>query len=219
MKRTVAFSGILFLAACFCLSSIPAAHAQWSDPVSLGFALLGIPNAWMAVSKPMWQITQNGTAYSVPWVDHAANPRFAIYDPGNIKLTDDVVLDKETGLVWARNANLHGEMFWTDAMATATSTALGKRFGWRIPTVSELQTLLDPSAADPALPSGHPFFNLPAADPDSGRRELWTSTPAWSGSSSIVCIDINDGGMWYAPSDAQQYFWLVRGGNGGRGGN
>jgi hypothetical protein len=219
MKKKAAFLGIPVLAACFCLASITAAHAQWSDPVSLGFALLGIPNAWMAVSTPIWQITQNGTAYSVPWVDHAANPRFAIYDPGSIKLTDDVVLDKETGLVWARNANLYGEMFWTDAAAMAAGTALGDRFGWRIPTVSELQTLLDPSAEDPALPSGHPFFNLPDPDPETGRTELWTSTPVWSGSDWVVCVDINDGGVWFAPPTGQQYFWVVRGGNGGRGGN
>jgi hypothetical protein len=35
----------------------------------------------------------------------ATNPRFAVYDPGTpADETYDLVLDKETGLVWARDA-------------------------------------------------------------------------------------------------------------------
>jgi hypothetical protein len=47
---------------------------------------------------------------SLKWVDHKPNPRFAIYDPGTpTDKGDDLVLDKEKGLIWTRNANLAGK--------------------------------------------------------------------------------------------------------------
>jgi hypothetical protein len=76
---------------------------------------------------PNWQITTDGTATSVTWVDYTPNLRFAIYDnntPDND--TDDLVLDRETGLVWVRDLfNLPAGYFnpnraWTDAIYTAT---------------------------------------------------------------------------------------------------
>ena len=48
-------------------------------------------------------------AKSLKWVDHKLNPRFAIYDLGTpADEGDDLVLDKEKGLIWTRNANLVG---------------------------------------------------------------------------------------------------------------
>ena len=59
------------------------------------------------LSIPIWKITQKQSAKSVKWVDHDPNPRFAIYDTQTPDdPSDDLVLDKETGLVWARDANL-----------------------------------------------------------------------------------------------------------------
>ena len=47
---------------------------------------------------PMWGHNR-GTLGKI----HKPNPRFAIYNPGNTKdMKDDVVFDKETGLVWER---------------------------------------------------------------------------------------------------------------------
>ncbi len=74
---------------------------------------------------------------------------------------DEAVLDKETGLVWARDANLfpndrdypgHHYYLW--------KKNIGGRMGWRFPTVEELLSLVDPTTTDSALPSGHPFLNV-----------------------------------------------------------
>ena len=98
-------------------------------------------------------------AKSLTWVDHKPNPRFGIYDPGTpTQEGDDLVLDKKTGLVWARTANLAGEMLtWEDATNYCQDLALGNLKGWRLPTQKELSSLIDPSQSSPALPKGHPF--------------------------------------------------------------
>ena len=53
-------------------------------------------------TKPIWEVT------GATWVDHTDNTRFAVYDPNDDSTAsastwqDDIVLDKETRLVWER---------------------------------------------------------------------------------------------------------------------
>jgi hypothetical protein len=47
---------------------------------------------------------------------------------------------------------------------------LGNRLGWRLPTVNELASLVDPSRSDPALPAGHPFNDVQLSD------HYWSAT-------------------------------------------
>jgi hypothetical protein len=37
---------------------------------------------------------------------------------------------------------------------------VGGRKGWRLPTIEELASLIDPTQTNPALPIGHPFINV-----------------------------------------------------------
>ncbi len=72
---------------------------------------------------------------------------------------DEAVLDKETGLVWARNANLFpGDDDYPGHHLDLWGMVIGGRKGWRFPTVEELLSLVDPTTTDSALPSGHPFL-------------------------------------------------------------
>ena len=118
-------------------------------------------------TKPNWQIFKNGTAKSVNWIDHKPNPRFAIFDPNNdsdpanlSSFADDLVCDKETGLIWSRDANLIGQHNWLDSNTLCREFVLGNRCGWRLPSVEELSTLVDLDQTDLALPTGHPFVNV-----------------------------------------------------------
>jgi hypothetical protein len=75
-------------------------------------------------------------------------------------LDGTAVLDKETGLVWAKNPN-GSSGNWQTAMDYCKTLRLGGRMGWRLPTIEELSSLVDPSNTGiPALPVGSPFQNI-----------------------------------------------------------
>ena len=76
-----------------------------------------------------------------------------------LTLDDEAVLDKETGLTWEKSP-VDTHMTWYQAVDYCTKKELGGRLGWRLPTVEELASLVDPSQSDPALPLGNPFVNV-----------------------------------------------------------
>jgi hypothetical protein len=65
--------------------------------------------------------------------------------------------DNETGLVWASPRT--GTYTWVDARLACANDTTGGLKGWRLPSVHELATLVDPTQTNPALPAGHPFVN------------------------------------------------------------
>ncbi len=72
---------------------------QWS-PIDGAFIRTKPSYGEKLDTRPTWEITVSGSDQAVAWVDHQPNPRFAIWDMGTPSdLRDDVVLDKETGLV------------------------------------------------------------------------------------------------------------------------
>ena len=158
--RKIAVIGIPAVVLCFALVSL--ALADPSDPVTKGWANNNLINKNKASKIPVWQITQEGTAKSVQWVTHAPNPRFAIYDPlgdsdpaDESTLDDDVVLDRETGLVWQRTVSAVS-VDWFTAISYCYTTTAGGRKGWRLPAVEELASLVDSTQTNPSLPVGHP---------------------------------------------------------------
>ena len=86
----------------------------------------------------------------------------------------EAVLDYETGLVWERTPNK--ELFnWYSAVAACAHRKTGGRMGWRLPSVAEFTSLLDPSVPypGPTLPAGHPFGGLTTFGPGAF---FWTAT-------------------------------------------
>ena len=94
----------------------------------------------------------------------------------------EAILDNQTGLVWARDAQILGKkVSWEEAVNYCESMDLGGKKGWRLPTRDELIALLDTSQSEPALPEGHPFLKIKdlATATGSGRSggyQYWTST-------------------------------------------
>ncbi|MBW7898987.1 hypothetical protein B188_00780 [Candidatus Brocadiaceae bacterium B188] len=121
-------------------------------------------------------------------------------------LGGEAVLDKETGLVWEKSPDTTTRS-WSDAISYAYNKNVGGRGGWRLPTVEELRTLVDPTQSNPALPLGHPFTNV-----QSGY--YWSSTTYVSNSSFAWDVHFNGGSVYGVDKTSDVYVWCVRGGHG-----
>ena len=117
------------------------------------------------------------------------------------------VLDKETGLVWEQSPDTTTRT-WTNAIIYCYQKTIGGRKGWRLPTVEELASLVDPSQSSPALPSGHPFSSSVQS------AYYWSSTTSAGKAGYAWGVGFNDGGVKAPPISATLYVWCVRGGQG-----
>lgn len=120
---------------------------------------------------------------------------------------NEAVLDKETGLVWERTP-ASTIPFWTAAAESCVQKVVGDRRGWRLPSVEELASLVDPQQSDPALPIGHPFGNI--------QNAYWsdTTTMAHPTSTWVVLFGDNGGVMSIDKTTSNCLVWCVRGGQG-----
>lgn len=121
---------------------------------------------------------------------------------------DAAVLDKETGLVWAKNANIAlGYKSWQNAINYCRNLNIGGRIGWRLPTVEELSSLVDESQSNPALPDGHPFVDVQS-------RHYWSSTEYEGDSDNAWAVVMNDGLVDHNGVKTNlNYVWPVRADN------
>ena len=73
---------------------------------------------------------------------------------------NEAVLDKDTGLVWERSPVQTGT--WSAARSQCAALTTGGRRGWRLPSMHELHSLIQPNVVPPGplLPVGHPFINI-----------------------------------------------------------
>jgi len=105
--------------------------------------------------------------YGAAWPE----PRYEMLPAG--------VRDRLTRLLWRRSANLTPQpVLWGEALAAvAKLNQEGTGVTWRLPTVNELEALVDCATHSPALPCGHPFVAVQAI--------YWSSTtslfePDWA---------------------------------------
>ena len=87
----------------------------------------------------------------------SAAQRFVILPAFN----SEAVLDKETGLIWERSPQTTSAK-WIAAHRACIEKNVGGQKGWRLPSLQELTSLVDPSVAPPGptLPPGHPFLTV-----------------------------------------------------------
>jgi hypothetical protein len=119
---------------------------------------------------------------------------------------DEAVLDKETGLVWAKDANLDGNKQWQAAVNYSRNLSLAGRKGWRLPTVEELASLVDPTQRNPAFPAGHPFLNVQSGS-------YWSSTSYVGDTNYAWYVAMYNGYVYGTAKTGYYYVWPVRGGN------
>ena len=162
---------------------------------------------------PTTSASAPGPYFAKPAYDQtlAPNLRFVVLT----NFSSDAVLDRETGLVWARRLLSTGGSSPTTAMSYYAAEdachmlVVGNKGGWRVPAASELNTLLDFSRTvteSARLSPGHPFDVTPF--PTSGSR----AHDAWSSTECLGSLVIDTSGAIH-PTDICRYSVDLRNGN------
>lgn len=175
--------------------------------LALGIVVLGM--VAFVTSTANAQTFANGPYYATPSWDQklqcdtrATCPRFIVLSNwGNV-----AVLDRETGLVWELVPS-PGVFNWPSAQFHCNNLTLGNRKGWRLPTVQELASLVDPSVS-PTLPAGHPFLNV---NPLFG---YWSATTSALNTGSAWVVYFASGFVEDSLKSGSGCAWCVRGGQG-----
>jgi hypothetical protein len=116
-------------------------------------------------------IEQSFLAFSLP-----VRGNVGIVAPGLINNQNGTITDTATGLTWLQNADCF-DVQVLPAAVTAVAALQSGECGlsdhshpgdWRLPTITELLTLIDYSEFNPALPKNHPFENV--------RSYYWSTT-------------------------------------------
>ena len=137
---------------------------------------------------------------------------------------DGSVSDTLTGLVWLKDAGCLAPATWANALAAVNQLGAGtcgladgsSGGQWRLPNQWELESVVDESAAGPAVTAGSPFVNVAGT-------AYWTSTSYYggqAGSPSAWAIRMSDGryindGAGNLKASSSLGVWAVRGGTGG----
>lgn len=126
---------------------------------------------------------------------------------GRYSVSADTVYDNVTKLTWQRVPG--APMTWKNALACCQSLSLSGG-GWRLPTVPELQTLVEMDKLSPAIDT--------TAFPSTADW-FWTSTPYafgppspsdGSGSGDAWSVSFNDGGSFHFVVSKPFYVRCVR---------
>jgi hypothetical protein len=163
-----------------------------------------------------WDITWNPTTCEGTFEDGDYQAGVAWPTPRFTARGNGTVRDNLTGLLWLQDSTCGGNNnLWWDALAFANTLANGicgltdgsVAGDWRLPNIKELQSLIDFSQHEPALPAGHPFTSLAIRYWSSTTREAGIFNYAWT-------LDVRDGTTvirhkTFEPESA----WAVRGGD------
>lgn len=119
---------------------------------------------------------------------------------------DLAVLDLETGLVWWRSPDTTTSN-WTFGRENCVEKSLAgvNKKGWRLPSFSELASLVDESQGPPTFPANHPFKNV-------GSFTYWTATKS-ALNDSVWVVEFGNGDVFNESQGEQLRAWCVRGGH------
>lgn len=124
------------------------------------------------------------------------------------KEKNETVLDRLTGLVWAKNANITElPVMWQESFDYISGLNREQAFGysdWRLPNRRELRSLLSHQTRKPALPGDHPFQHVYPG-------WYWTSTTAAINTAYAWYIHMEGGRMFYGGKEQSFLMWPVRG--------
>lgn len=137
--------------------------------------------------------------------DPCNSSRFKCVLPTTAKPTGAAVLDKETGLVWQKTVEIF-RFNWNGAHNLCASQLVGGRGGWRLPSIQELSSLVDPAG----LPAGHPFENVDLSSLES----YWSATAFLSDTTIAFTVNFGFAEVSNLQKANSARMWCVRGGRG-----
>ena len=137
---------------------------------------------------------------------------------------DGTVRDALTGLTWLKDAACFTPTIWASALADVNGLANGAcglsdgsvGGDWRLPNIAELESVIDVSASNPALPAGNPFMGVSGAI-------YWSSTAYYGGQEGTTnawAVRLADGRYMNDASSSvmassMNGVWAVKGTSGG----
>jgi hypothetical protein len=176
----------------------------------------GQSGCWDASGNP---IACTGTGQDADKMQGAAWPSPRFTDNGN-----GTVTDKLTGLIWLKNANCtdtvggiakgSGYLTWAGALIWSNNLANGNcglsdgsaAGQWRLPTVSELQSLVNSQQTNQGIwLNGQGFSSVQSSN-------YWSSTTYAPYTSYAWLVYMNVGSVYYGYKTGSYYVWPVRGG-------
>ncbi|MEN8216053.1 MAG: DUF1566 domain-containing protein [Pseudomonadota bacterium] len=155
------------------------------------------------------------------------NPR---YRDGVVKglqlgneVSDGTVIDNQTGLIWLKNMDCFGQQNWKKAMQSVANIAHGqcglqdgsKPGMWHLPTIDELEVMLDKRYKRPALSNAAGTAHWKEGDAFSRVRmkRYWSSSPITSRPGSVWSVNFGGGNVVISSETDSHYVWPMRGGD------
>lgn len=137
--------------------------------------------------------------YTQRWdANHPSTSRFTVLAEFN----NAAVRDNNTGLVWEQSpAPSSPGPTWNDARLQCIDRNVGGTRGWRLPSVVELASVIDPSLPAPYIP---PVFTGVQLTP------YWSATANAVGSSSALNVNFDDGHVGMSSKSSSNAVWCVR---------
>jgi hypothetical protein len=157
------------------------------------------------------QTTANGPYYATPSWDQKLQCDSLSTCPRLVVLTNwnsEAVLDRETGLVWQRTPLSRAT--FPDAFRRCIDSVTGGRAGWRLPTIFELKTLIDPATGN--LPLGHPFINVANLPRNPFTSYLYWSTTTDPTYGVPLVLETYYNLVGADSRSSPNFVWCVRGG-------
>jgi len=173
----------------------------WKDVLVLWAIGMGL-----GMSGVVQGATGAGPYYATPsWAQQLpASTRFVVLS--NWGTGNEAVLDRETGLVWEQSPSTT-QSNWFILSSHCVRLSKGGRKGWRLPTIQDLASLIDPTQTNPSLPSGHPFAVQSSY--------YWSASSFANLANDVWVVDFGNGSVVNGGKvNAIVYAWCVRGGPG-----
>jgi len=140
----------------------------------------GIKTASLTVQEKGFKYNPDGTITDL--VTGKVQKRFVDNNNGT-------VTDLLTNVMWMKEPKTVA-MTWDDAVEYCQNLDIKGQTGWRLPTIAELERLVDTKQQNPALPPGNPFSNVIT------HVGYWTKTKHKFGPQYVYQMNI-----WYGKSE------------------